>query len=185
MNIKGVFWILAACSTLFFTACRNDCDSSLCNDNQVAGESPFTGECECQCQNGFVGTDCTFTQNEFDVNLIKAYLDENSIDAEETANGLHYVITDSAGGTTGPEITDIVDITYRGYLLDGTEFDSGTIDISLQSVIPGWQQGIPFFAKGDKGMIFIPSSLAYGTNPPNPTIPVNAVLIFDVELHNF
>gem|GEM_PF-869006 len=171
---------------LLSSGCDDICDGVTCNANQEPVVHPITNTCECQCKGVFVDPECTVTRNEFDIDLIKSYLVENEIEAVSEASGLHYVITESAGSEERPDINNEVDITYKGYLLDGTVFDSGNIDISLQNVIAGWQEGIPFFAKGDKGMLFIPSELAYGLNPPfGSPIPANAVLIFDVELHGF
>jgi len=187
MNIKRGIWLCAVLATVLFVGCKDACEDLNCNANQIATENALTGICECQCKEEFVDDDCTLTQGGFDIELIKSYLLENNIDAQSTDSGLHYVITDTQGGTTNPELTDVVDITYEGYLLDGTVFDGGTIShLAVNQFIPGWQEGLPLFSKGDKGMLFIPSGLAYNVNPPfGSGIPVNAVLIFDIELHDF
>ena len=79
-------------------------------------------------------------------------------------------------------------MAYRGYLLDGTEFDMATtinpLNINLSETIPGWRVGIPKFKKGGKGKLLIPSPFAYA-NSPVGNIPPNSILIFDIELLDF
>jgi len=54
---------------------------------------------------------------------------------------------------------------------------------SLSGVIAGWSQGIPGMKVGGTRRLLIPSSLAYGANPPTGSgIPANADLVFDVTL---
>ncbi len=125
-------------------------------------------------------------QHAIDVQKIKDYLSDNNITAQSTSSGLHYVIEqEGTGGNPGQKST--VTVFYKGYLLNGQVFDqTGTSPISfpLKQVILGWREGIPFFKKGGKGKLFLPSALAYG-NIPLQGIPANSVLIFEVELVNF
>lgn len=123
-------------------------------------------------------------QLEKDIMKIEDYLLENNLMAESTASGLHYIIQVEGTGAN-PTINDKVKVNYKGYFLDGTVFDqNGPIEFPLANVILGWQEGIQLFKKGGKGVLLLPSGLAYGKNPP-PGIPANAVLAFDVELLDF
>lgn len=174
--------------SLAFTSCKDACEDFTCGENQNVTEDVLTGICVCLCDIGFAGPDCTLTQEAFDQQLITEYLTENNIEAESLESGLHYVITDSYGLAPGPSLSDEVVVSYKGYLLSGLVFDEPDEQISfpLENVIEGWQQGIPLFAKGDKGKLFIPSALGYGGNPPpGAPIPANAVLVFDIELHDY
>ena len=89
---------------------------------------------------------------------------------------------------------DKVSVNYTGKTMDGKAFDSN-VDPQFQHVQPfeftvgqgmvikGWDEGFTIFKKGSKGTLYIPSPLAYGANSPDPSrIPVNGILIFDVEL---
>lgn len=128
-----------------------------------------------------------FNQTVFQDNLltIENYLEENGLTAQETASGLHYVVNEE-GSIERPEICDAVQVSYRGYLPDGTEFDSNSsIAFQLTQVITGWTEGIPLFGKGGSGVLLIPSYLAYGERGNGPLIPGNSVLIFDVALEDF
>jgi len=103
----------------------------------------------------------------------------------------------------GPECRDpsqIVTIHYRGILLDGRVFDSsyerGTpIVAPLDSLIAGWQQGLPGMRVGGRRRLTVPSRLAYSgmaalpaARPRDPNqraevlIPPGSTLIFEIEL---
>jgi FKBP-type peptidyl-prolyl cis-trans isomerase FkpA len=117
---------------------------------------------------------------------IKQYLATNNLTAEKADEGLYYIITQEGAGVN-PNIANDVTVHYKGYLLNGNIFDSSydrgdRSTFSLNSVIKGWQIGIPLLKEGGAGRLFIPSHLAYGANPPNGRIPANAVLAFDIEL---
>ncbi|CAL2075173.1 FKBP-type peptidyl-prolyl cis-trans isomerase [Tenacibaculum sp. 190524A02b] len=75
-------------------------------------------------------------------------------------------------------------------------FDINTTWLTLTRVIVGWREGLIHFKGGEinivpnepikyknggKGILFIPSGLAY-RNIPQTGIPANSVLMFDVEL---
>ena len=125
-------------------------------------------------------------QLEKDVDKIQNYLDDNGLTAESTASGLHYII--EVEGTGGhPTLSNDVTVFYKGYDLKGDVFDetgAQSVTFPLANVIQGWREGIPLFQKGGRGILLIPSALAYGSYPP-PGIKKNAVLIFEVELVDF
>ena len=78
--------------------------------------------------------------------------------------------------------------SYKGTLIDGTEFDSSykrgePISFPLNGVISGWTEGLQLMKIGGKTTFYIPQELAYGARPnPNGPIPPYAALIFEVEL---
>ncbi len=116
-----------------------------------------------------------------DIDKITTYLSEHNLTAEVLASGVHYIIEEE-GTDPHPTINSIVEVQYVGTFLDGSEFDSGTIDgYQLGSLIPGWQLGLQLFGVGGHGKLFIPSGLGYGP-AGRTTIPANAVLIFDISL---
>lgn len=104
-----------------------------------------------------------------------------------TASGLQYqVITQGSGARPGPN--DTVEINYTGTFVDGQVFDDsskhqggGPASIPLAGVIPGFREGLQLMQTGGHYKLFIPSSLAYGAEP-QPPMPPNATLIFDVTL---
>lgn len=122
-------------------------------------------------------------QMEEDITIIKQYIADNNLNAQETSSGLHYVINDLGTGNY-PVSSDDVRVRYKGYFTDGDVFDESDaagITFNLQGVIEGWTEGIPKFKEGGDGILLIPSALAYGESGSG-SIPPNTVLIFDVEL---
>ena len=105
------------------------------------------------------------------------------------AGGLKYYDT-VVGTGASPKLGQTVSVRYTGTLLDGTKFDSSydrgqapfTFTLGAGQVIPGWDEGVATMKVGGKRRLVIPSTLAYGANPPTPVIPPNATLVFDVEL---
>lgn len=130
-------------------------------------------------------------QGEIDNKLILAYIQANNLTttAKPTGSGLYYIVTDQ-GDATRPIYTSTVYVKYRGYLLDGTQFDSSyeaseqPVQFTVGGVIKGFGEGLKLFGKGGKGKLIIPSTLGYGSTISGD-IPANSVLIFDFELVNF
>jgi FKBP-type peptidyl-prolyl cis-trans isomerase FkpA len=122
-----------------------------------------------------------------DISIIQEYLDAKGLKAESMESGLHFIIQEE-GDSEFPDINSTVTVNYKGYFTDETIFDQSEdgmpLTFGLAQVIPGWQEGIPIFDRGGKGVLLLPSKLGYGRNPPFG-FPINAVLIFDVELIDF
>ena len=71
--------------------------------------------------------------------------------------------------------------------MDGTVFDQtndAPLSISLDRVISGWQEGIPLFKRGGRGLLLIPSAIAYGVTGQGG-IPPNTPIAFEIELVDF
>ncbi|WP_430425701.1 FKBP-type peptidyl-prolyl cis-trans isomerase [Maribacter litoralis] len=113
---------------------------------------------------------------------INAYLEDNSLESQKTASGLHYIIENQGDGAA-PTATSNVTVAYKGYFLNGTVFDESEegITIGLDQVISGWTEGIQLFNEGGNGMLLIPAHLGYGSFDYNG-IPGGSVLVFDIEL---
>lgn len=104
-----------------------------------------------------------------------------------TASGLKYKIIREGTGKK-PNATDRVQVDYKGWLDDGTEFDSSysrgqPIDFGLDQVVKGWGEGLQHVAEGGEIELEIPGNLGYGPRGSPPKIPPNATLHFRVELH--
>lgn len=127
-------------------------------------------------------------QLQADIKKIEQYIADHHLTAQSTDSGLHYIITEP--GTGGhPSISNNVTVRYVGKLLKNEKiFDqtsgNNTVTFALNSVIQGWQEGVPLLQKAGKGTFFIPSALAYGPYGSGD-IPANAPLIFEIELVNF
>ena len=120
-------------------------------------------------------------QHEKDIEIIKSYISDNNLDAQETASGLHYTI-DEPGTGKHPTAHETVTVRYKGMLTNKNVFDQNDkYETSLQNVIQGWTEGIQKYKEGGEGTLLIPSRLGYGSNPTG-NIPANSVLIFEIKL---
>jgi len=96
-------------------------------------------------------------------------------------SGLQYKVV-KAGNGAKPGATDRVNVTYKGTLIDGTEFDSGTTSFGVNQVIKGWTEALQLMPEGSKWTLYIPYDLGYGAQATGAITPFST-LIFDVELH--
>jgi len=108
-----------------------------------------------------------------------------SSEFQQTASGLKYKIL-SPGTGKQPTASSTVVCHYRGWLDNGTEFDSSLggepLEFPLNAVIRGWTEGLQLIKEGGKIELEIPSELGYGKRGAPPVIPANATLHFEVEL---
>jgi FKBP-type peptidyl-prolyl cis-trans isomerase len=100
-------------------------------------------------------------------------------------SGLQYKVIKEGTGAT-PTATDTVVVHYTGKLLDGKVFDSSVdrgepATFTLNTVIPGWTEGLQKMKVGSKYELYVPSNLGYGPTRAGE-IPGNSTLIFEVEL---
>ena len=122
------------------------------------------------------------TQAEIDQKAIEQYIADHGIDATKHESGLWYQII-NAGGATHPNVNSRVSVDYSGYLLDGTNFDSGEkVSFILGQTIVGWQIGLPLIGEGGEILLIIPSNLGYGDHESG-SVPKNSVMVFRVKLH--
>lgn len=118
----------------------------------------------------------------------EAFMKENGLrpTVKTLPSGVQYEVIKATTGTK-PTINDKVRTHYHGTLINGKVFDSSVergepITFPLNSVIKGWQEGIPLMSVGSKYRFYIPQELAYGMRSPSPKIPAGSTLIFEVEL---
>jgi FKBP-type peptidyl-prolyl cis-trans isomerase len=102
-------------------------------------------------------------------------------------SGLWSVVVTPGDGSKTPGPADRVTVHYTGWLTNGTKFDSSRdrgepITFALNRVIRGWTEGVGYMSPGERRFLIIPSDLGYGERGAPPSIPGNAVLVFDVEL---
>jgi FKBP-type peptidyl-prolyl cis-trans isomerase FkpA len=127
----------------------------------------------------------TTTAPTAEVTKLDSILKANGVVATKDTRGFFYKI-DSAGSSTKPTICNSAFVKYTGKLIDNTIFEETLtpIALSLSSLIVGWQEGIPLIGKGGKITLYLPPSLAYGSQGSGKIAP-NSNLIFDIELVDF
>ncbi len=126
------------------------------------------------------------SQEEIDEELIQNYISSNNLNTSQTASGVYYTIEERGEGTIYPQTYSTMLLNYEGKLVDGTIFDSSydrgvPNRFLLPQLIRGFGEGALEFARGDKGKIIIPSSLAYGSQQVG-SVPSNSVLVFEVDI---
>jgi FKBP-type peptidyl-prolyl cis-trans isomerase len=115
------------------------------------------------------------------------FLAENKAKAgvTTTASGLQYRVVKSGTGVS-PTPNDIVNVTYRGWLIDGTVFDETppgqTATFPAGQLIPGWVEALQLMKEGDEWEIVLPSELGYGAQGAGGVIPPNQTLVFNMAL---
>ena len=107
-------------------------------------------------------------------------------DMKTLPSGLMYREIKAGEGAT-PMVQDAVVVNYRGYLADGTEFDSSyergkPTTLQVRKVIKGWREALLLMKEGAQWELFIPPDLAYGKRGRQKSIPPNSALVFEVEL---
>ena len=118
----------------------------------------------------------------------EAFLSANKSKEGVTAlpDGLQYKVVKEGTGPK-PTASDTVTVNYRGTLVNGKEFDSSykrgqPVSFPVSGVIKGWTEALQLMPVGSKWELYIPADLAYGDNPPDPSIGPGDTLIFEVEL---
>ncbi len=124
-------------------------------------------------------------------NEIINYAIDQLLDVQSTASGLYYqIIRPGAGDSI--RWADRLAVHYRGFFLDGTEFDSSykrtqAIEFYVGNMIPGWNEGLQLLKPGGKVLLLIPSRLGYGEKgladgKGKMLVPPNSILAFELEV---
>jgi FKBP-type peptidyl-prolyl cis-trans isomerase FkpA len=155
-------------------------------DSAMASEQKIMADKQKQIEEMAFAKETEFLQNYFASNGIK--------DVIKAPKGTFIKITKKGVGRNAT-IADKVKVNYTGKLFNGKVFDSNTdpnfqhvtpYDVTLNpnapSVITGWMEGLLYFNKGAKGILYVPSPLGYGSRGNGPAIGPNEILVFDIEV---
>lgn len=131
------------------------------------------------------------TQWEQERNDIINYAIDRTLDIHSTQSGLYYQVIEPGSGDS-IHWADQVRVHYRGYFLNGQEFDSSykrgkPIDFYVGNMIDGWNEGLKMLKPGAKALFIIPSHLGYGEKglsdgKGSTLVPPNTVLVFEMEV---
>ena len=104
----------------------------------------------------------------------------------EIEPGLQYLIVNSGDPISEPpSLNQTISAHFHGTLTNGEVFwsslDSEPLKIELSKLIVGCQKVISLMREGDKWMVYIDPTMAYGEDG-RPGIPSNSILIFEIEL---
>lgn len=105
-----------------------------------------------------------------------------------TPSGLQFVDFEEGEGEY-PDLGETVVVQYSGFLGDGTLFDTTyyqgqplAFEVSLETLIPGWVEGLLTMREGGRRKLIIPPFLGYGKSGHGNSIPPDATLVYDIEL---
>ena len=136
-------------------------------------------------------------QNWFMVEAPKVFLKESEdflakIEKDKkwtkTESGLLYqIVNEGDAEVRATKPTDVVTVHYKGLNIRGEQFDSSydrnePAEFALNSVIPGWSEGVMLIGKGGKIKMWLHPSMAYGERAMSAEIGPTAALYFEVEL---
>lgn len=127
---------------------------------------------------------------------INSYMDTILVSEDiqdPVTEAIMYCIIDEANEGDPIANDSVVQIVYKGYLMDGRVFDQNTSDDPLEvtvgegSVIEGWELGLLKLHEGEKARFVIPYQLAYGeagefTDGGYRVVPPYETLLFDIEV---
>ena len=118
-----------------------------------------------------------------DTQIIDDFIAENQIqNVQIESKGIRYVIHEEGTGNN-PVTSDSIKVNFEGRLLRGETFDDGEGDkLLLNSLIAGWQIGVPLIKEGGNITLYIPSFYAWGTRGSGDNIPPNANVVFNIDL---
>ncbi len=112
----------------------------------------------------------------------RAFLEENAKKegVTTTDSGLQYKVVKQGDGPK-PTTSDVVEVHYKGTLIDGTQFDSSydrgeTATFGVTQVIEGWTETLLLMNVGSIFEIALPEDIAYGASDKD-SIPPYSTLI--------
>jgi FKBP-type peptidyl-prolyl cis-trans isomerase FklB len=101
-------------------------------------------------------------------------------------SGLQYRVLHAGSGKSVTSGSDMVTVTYKGWLINGKVFDQTppgqTATFPAGRLIPGWVEALSLMKEGDEWQLVIPSDLGYGARGAGADIPPNQTLVFDMKL---
>ncbi len=135
----------------------------------------------------FVYRDYAGRQNKYPIGTLDSNPPSLPATAVTTSSGLQYAdlqVGTGAAAQSGNSAT----VNYTLWLTDGTKIQSSldsnnpfTFTLGKGQVIAGWDEGVQGMKVGSTRLLYIPSTLGYGSNAQG-NIPANSTLIFEVQL---
>jgi FKBP-type peptidyl-prolyl cis-trans isomerase len=124
---------------------------------------------------------CTPVKPQDEAAQIMAYAHANSMNVIKHTSGIYYETINQGIGAT-PTMSSTITVSYTGKLLNDNIFEQNMgYTKALNTVIEGWQIGMPLIRKGGRIKLIIPSSYGYGCIEKG-NIPPNSVLYYDIYL---
>lgn len=119
---------------------------------------------------------------------IQSYIKEKQWPMQETGTGVYYWIYESKGDTTDVREGDYAMVSYTVSLLDGTVCytakpeDKISFLVGRDHVESGIHEAVQLMHIHDKAKIILPSGRAFGLLGDDAKIPMNSIVLYDIEL---
>ena len=120
--------------------------------------------------------------------VIQRYLEERTIGAFKTEDGIYYTV-DARGNGPASDPDLVNDITYHYRLINGISIDTAenySFIPNVASLMPAFTDMVPRMQVGDTYTMYIPSPFALGAQPfeiNEQTVPANSILITTITLN--
>ena len=116
---------------------------------------------------------------------IESFIQKNHLKGyKQSDSGLFYHIINEGEGEY-IKLTDEVQFTYIGKLLNGQVFDGqnkrNPVKFEVNALIEGWKETMLYLKKGGRVKIIVPPQLGYGDYDLE-AIPANSILLFTIEV---
>ena len=118
---------------------------------------------------------------------ISDYIARHGWHMDTTSTGLRFMVYRMGKGAK-PAAGGTASIRYRVSLLTGDPVDSTsggqplTFEVGKRRVLSGLEEGVMMLNQGSAARLILPGHLAYGLLGDPGKVPVNAALVYDVEL---
>ncbi|XP_044505306.1 70 kDa peptidyl-prolyl isomerase-like [Mangifera indica] len=116
-------------------------------------------------------------------------INSESLEREIGDQGLRKQILKRGTSWQTPFPGDEVEVHFSGHVDGGACLDLShdeetpfRFKLGQGEVIKGWDEGVATMKKGERAILIIPPSLAYGEAGSPPLIPPNSTLVFNIEL---
>lgn len=126
------------------------------------------------------------TLDQKDENELIEYAADRNIEAIRTQSGV-YIQEHLKGDGEQVKWGDPIAVDYKGYFLDGEQFDSSydrgePIKFRVGSMVAAWNEALPYLTRGSKATLLVPSHMGYGPKGFPGFIGPNRNIIFDVHV---
>jgi FKBP-type peptidyl-prolyl cis-trans isomerase len=124
---------------------------------------------------------------EIDYEVINKFIERRKWDMKITGTGLYWQIYKKTDGRPVSS-NDIVEFTYKTYLLNGTELYTSEKDgnrfmkIDRNQEEAGLNEGLKMMKKGEKARFILPPHLAFGVSGDGYKIPIYSIVVYEIEI---
>lgn len=116
------------------------------------------------------------------------YVKSHQMPFIKTNSGIRYYVYKASAKGDSIKNGDIVSMSYKVSLLDGTmcysskENENKIIKVGEENIESGIHRALLFLKRGDKALILLPSHLAHGLLGDMKKIPPQMPIVYDIEV---